>query len=93
MEKDLSKPDMPKEDWGYYEDEFGDEEPPDKSDQSDDDFEDYSSKKKKGKGKATKAKGVSEIHRCRLSLLEGVGGTWLPILHHYHEFPRRLNAI
>ena len=62
MEKDLSKPDMPKEDWGYYEDEFGDEEPPDKSDQSDDDFEDYSSKKKKGKGKATKAKGVSEIH-------------------------------
>jgi len=60
MEKDLSKPDMPKEDWGYYEDEFGDEEPPDKSDQSDDDFEDYSSKKKKGKGKATKAKGGSK---------------------------------
>ena len=60
MDKDMSKdPHMPKEDWGYYEDEFGDEEPPDKDSDDFSDYEDYSSKKKKGKGKA-KGKGVSE---------------------------------
>ena len=60
MEKDMSKDGVPKEDWGYYEDEFGEEEPPDKDSDDYSDYEDYSSKKKKGKGKA-KAKGVSEV--------------------------------
>ena len=71
MEKDMSKDGVPKEDWGYYEDEFGEEEPPDKDSDDYSDYEDYSSKKKKGKGKA-KAKGVSEITSdiCP-SLLEG----------------------
>ena len=60
MEKENSKDGMPKEDWGYYEDEFGDEEPPDKDSDDFSDYEDYSSKKKKGKGKA-KGKGVSNM--------------------------------
>ena len=49
---------LPKEDWGYYEDEFGEEEPPEKDSDDFSDYEDYSSKKKKGKAKA-KGKGVS----------------------------------
>ena len=51
---------LPKEDWGYYEDEFGEEEPPEKDSDDFSDYEDYSSKKKKGKAKA-KGKGVSAV--------------------------------